>query len=212
MNFSHNRFRMRDGALLALLVFIPYLTTMAFSKKNDDSTSVPATPDSLVVGGGCFWCVEALFETVDGVLVAKSGYAGGDRKNPTYREVVTGSTGHAEVVKVEFDPKVVSTESLLDFFFEIHDPTTLNRQGADVGTQYRSVIFTQSDEQAKLAREAFQRAESNYPDPIVTMIEPLEEFFPAEDYHQDYFKNNTNAPYCRFVIAPKMRKFAGGKS
>jgi peptide-methionine (S)-S-oxide reductase len=158
------------------------------------------------IGGGCFWCTEAVLERVPGVLKAVSGYAGGKNANPTYEEVCTGRTGHAEVIQVEFDPAVVSYERILEVFFEAHDPTTLNRQGADEGTQYRSVIFYHDEAQHVAAGRAKLAAQAHWPDPIVTEIAPLTKFYPAEKYHQDYFKNNPTQGYCSFVIKPKMKK------
>lgn len=171
-------------------------------------TESTSSSSSLVLGGGCFWCVEALYETLDGVLETESGYAGGTVANPTYKEVTSGRTGHAEVVRIEFDPERISLEELLDFFWEAHDPTTLNRQGADVGPQYRSIILYADERQREAAERSMKRAESNFSDPIVTQLEPLETFYPAEGYHQDYYANNPNAPYCRFVIAPKLKKLS----
>ncbi len=165
--------------------------------------------EQATLGGGCFWCLEAVFEMVDGVHAVKSGYAGGHVPNPTYQQVCTGDTGHAEVVRVDFDPDVVSYADLLEIFFGIHDPTTLNRQGGDVGTQYRSAIFTHSDEQGAVARVVRARVDADGPwdDPIVTTIEPLDTFYPAEDYHDAYFRRNGQQPYCSVVIAPKVAKF-----
>lgn len=157
-------------------------------------------------GGGCFWCVEAVFERVDGVASAVSGYAGGTTVKPTYEQVCTGNTGHAEVVEITFDPKKVTYEELLNIFWNAHDPTTLNRQGADVGTQYRSVIYTHSEEQQLVAERSKQEAQKDFEDPIVTEITPAGPFYKAEQYHQDYFDNNPNAAYCTFVIAPKLKK------
>jgi peptide-methionine (S)-S-oxide reductase len=161
---------------------------------------------SIVLGGGCFWCVEALYESLEGVNTVESGYAGGSTKNPTYQAVTSGQTGHAEVVRIEFDPQNINEETLLDFFWEAHDPTTLNRQGADVGTQYRSIILYRSEEQKEAAERSMKAAQKKFRDPIVTEIKKLEAFYPAEGYHQDYFKNNPDAPYCRYVIAPKLKK------
>lgn len=172
----------------------------------DSSNQASAARDSVVLGGGCFWCVEALYETLDGVEAVASGYAGGSVPNPDYRQVSTGSTGHAEVVKVTFDPATISLDSLLSFFWQAHDPTTLNRQGADVGTQYRSIILYRSPEQKAAAEKSMQAAQELFSKPIVTEIAPLDSFYKAEDYHQDYFKNNRNAPYCQYVIAPKLKK------
>lgn len=157
-------------------------------------------------GAGCFWCVEAVFESVDGVSAVEAGYAGGSTKNPTYKEVCEGTTGHAEVARVTYDPSKVSYEKLLELFWKAHDPTTLNRQGADVGTQYRSVIFYHNDKQREAAQKGKTEAQKLTKDPIVTEIQPLPRFYVAEDYHQDYFKNNPNAPYCMFVIKPKLEK------
>jgi peptide-methionine (S)-S-oxide reductase len=158
------------------------------------------------LGGGCFWCLEAVFERIDGVLEVVSGYAGGTKTDPTYEEVCTGTTGHAEVVQVVFDPKRVSYAGLLEVFFKVHDPTTLNRQGADVGSQYRSIILYDGDEQRTAAEAARKKAEKDWKDPVVTEIVPLAAFYRAEDYHQDYFDNNRNAGYCRVIIAPKLKK------
>jgi peptide-methionine (S)-S-oxide reductase len=158
------------------------------------------------LGGGCFWCLEAIFERVEGVVGVVSGYAGGARADPTYEEVCTGATGHAEVVQVSFDPKRISYAGLLEVFFKAHDPTTLNRQGADVGSQYRSIILFDSDEQRKTAEAARRKAQKDWKDPVVTEIVPLGAFYPAEDYHQDYFDKNRTAGYCRVVIAPKLKK------
>ena len=161
------------------------------------------------LGGGCFWCLEAVFEQLRGVEKVESGYAGGHAARPTYHAVCEGTTGHAEVVQVTFDPAVLSYRDLLGVFFTIHDPTTLNRQGADVGTQYRSAVFYHSPEQKAAAEETIRalEAEGVWDDPIVTEVVPLAEFYPAEDYHQEYYRNNTYQPYCQVVIAPKMARF-----
>lgn len=158
------------------------------------------------LAGGCFWCLEAVLQQLKGVSKVTSGYAGGNRPHPTYEQVCTGATGHAEVVQVEFDPAVVSYRDLLDVFFTIHDPTTLNQQGADVGTQYRSAIFFHSPEQQRDAQEAIAEAQKTWDDPIVTEIIPLTECYPAEEYHKDYYVRNPNQGYCRVVIAPKVAK------
>jgi peptide-methionine (S)-S-oxide reductase len=158
------------------------------------------------LGGGCFWCLEAIFERIDGVVEVVSGYAGGTKPNPTYEQVCTGTTGHAEVVQVRFDPKRISYAGLLEVFFKAHDPTTPDRQGADVGTQYRSIILTEGEEQRKAAEAARKKAQKDWKDPIVTEIVPLKTFFRAEDYHQDYYDNNRTAGYCRVVISPKLQK------
>ena len=157
-------------------------------------------------GAGCFWCVEAVFERLPGVQSVLSGYSGGTKANPTYEEVCTGKTGHAEVAQIVYDPAKISYSELLQMFWQAHDPTTLNRQGADVGTQYRSVIFYHNDEQKIAAEKSKAEAQKEFDDPIVTEIQPLKEFYAAENYHQDYFRNHQNAPYCTIVIKPKLKK------
>lgn len=161
------------------------------------------------LAGGCFWCLEAVFDEVKGVRSVESGYAGGHVENPDYKTVCTGATGHAEVVRVTFDPEVVSYKDLLNVFFGIHDPTTLNRQGADVGTQYRSAIFYHDEEQKQIAEEVIKDIEAQkiWDDPIVTTLEKMEQFYIAEDYHQEYFANNPYQPYCSAVVRPKVVKF-----
>ena len=161
-------------------------------------------------GSGCFWCTEAVFERLDGVIRVVSGYAGGHVKNPSYKEVTSGQTGHAEVCQVFFDPKVITYEELLDVFWHTHDPTTLNRQGNDHGPQYRSVIFYHNAEQQKLAENSKKQMAISgiFNDPIVTEIREFTDFYEAEDYHQDYFKNNPNQPYCTFIVKPKVEKFS----
>lgn len=161
---------------------------------------------SIVLGGGCFWCVEAAYRRIEGVISCESGYAGGAAPNPTYRDVCTGTTGHAEVVRVTFDPLRRSLDDVLEFFWKVHDPTTLNRQGADVGTQYRSVIFCTDDAQREAAERSKRDAQPLFRDPIVTTIEPLETFYAAEDYHKDYYELNPRQGYCRAVIQPKLEK------
>jgi peptide-methionine (S)-S-oxide reductase len=163
--------------------------------------------ETITLGAGCFWCVEAVFEQLDGVHSAVSGYMGGHIKNPGYREVCTGRTGHAEVVQVTYDASRITLSDLLAVFFATHDPTTLNRQGADVGTQYRSAIFYDSEEQHASAEAAMQQAQGDFDNIIVTEISPVSVFYEAEDYHQAYYELNGEAPYCRAVIAPKMQKF-----
>lgn len=159
-------------------------------------------------GAGCFWCVEAVFQRIEGVEEVVSGFSGGHIKNPAYREVVSGRTGHAEVIQITFDPEVVSFDTLLEVFFKTHDPTTLNRQGNDVGTQYRSAIYYHNEQQRKAAEEikAALEAEEIWKDPIVTEITPFEAFYPAEDYHNNYFNQNQDQPYCAYVIQPKIKK------
>jgi peptide-methionine (S)-S-oxide reductase len=161
------------------------------------------------LAGGCFWCLEAVFDEVKGVQSVESGYAGGHVENPSYKAVCTGMTGHAEVVRITFDPDIVSYRDLLNVFFGIHDPTTLNRQGADVGTQYRSAVFYHDEEQKKIAEEVIKELEAQkiFDRPIVTTLEKMEKFYMAEDYHQEYFANNPYQPYCMAVVAPKVSKF-----
>jgi peptide methionine sulfoxide reductase msrA/msrB len=159
-----------------------------------------------VFAGGCFWCTEAAFKILKGVTSTTVGYTGGSTPHPTYKDVCTGTTGHAEATEVEFDPDVISYSELLDFFWKIHDPTALNRQNNDIGTQYRSSIFVSSDEQRKAAESAIRELRDSYTDPIQTLIEPLTEFHPAEEYHQDYYDKNPDEGYCRVFIAPKLKK------
>jgi peptide-methionine (S)-S-oxide reductase len=160
------------------------------------------------LAGGCFWCLEAVFEQLRGVTKVQSGYAGGHVPNPSYQAVCTGTTGHAEVVQVAFDPAIVSYRDLLGVFFTLHDPTTLNAQGGDVGTQYRSAIFVHDDEQRHTAEDVVRELEAEhvFDDPIVTEVVPLTTFYPAEEYHREYYRRNQNQPYCRAVIAPKVAK------
>lgn len=165
--------------------------------------------ESATLGGGCFWCVEAVFDRLEGVTDVVSGYSGGQVDNPTYREVCDGTTGHAEVIQVTFDPAKLSFRDVLEVFFSVHDPTTLNRQGNDVGTQYRSAIFFHSDEQRRVAAEVINELNEGraFSRPIVTEVSPFVRFYPAEDYHQEYFERNGGQPYCQFVVAPKVNKF-----
>lgn len=167
-----------------------------------------STHATATLGGGCFWCLEAVYDRVEGVESVISGYAGGHVDNPTYRQVCSGATGHAEVVQVEYDPEVIPYRDLLEIFFTIHDPTTKNRQGADVGPQYRSIILYHDAEQKATAEAVIDELESKnvFGDPIVTEVEPLETFYRAEDRHQDYYKDNPGQPYCQAVIAPKVNK------
>lgn len=165
--------------------------------------------ETATLGAGCFWCVEAVFDDLKGVVSVESGYSGGHKENPTYQEVCSETTGHAEVVNVTFNPDEVSFKEILQVFFTIHDPTTLNRQGNDIGTSYRSAIFYHSDEQKKTAEEVIKEVTEAgvYDDPIVTEVTPFDKFYIAEDYHQEYFANNPNQPYCAAVVAPKVAKF-----
>lgn len=168
-----------------------------------------AQTETATFGGGCFWCTEAIFKSLKGVESVESGYSGGKLKNPTYKEICTGETGHAEVIQIVFNPKVISFNELLEVFWETHDPTTLNRQGADVGTQYRSVIFYHSAAQKETAEKykAELNKENVFGKPAVTEISALDKFWPAEKYHQDYYENNSTQGYCQFVIVPKLQKF-----
>lgn len=168
----------------------------------------PST-ETATLGGGCFWCLEAVYEELEGVSSVQSGYSGGARPNPTYEQVCSGATGHAEVVQIHFDPSATPYREILQVFFSIHDPTTLNRQGNDVGTQYRSVIYYHSDEQKETAQTVMKELDGSgaLNAPIVTQLVPLENFYPAEDYHNEYYSQNPSQPYCRFVIDPKVAKF-----
>lgn len=190
--------------IIALLFTIGALNLTA----NAQSTNAMNTNKTEVatLGGGCFWCVEAVYERLPGVISATSGFAGGHTENPTYQEVCTGTTGHAEVTQIVFDPQKISFAQLLDVFWQAHDPTTLNRQGADEGTQYRSVIFYHDERQKLIAEKSKLAAQANFKNPIVTEIVPFKKFYPAEDYHQGYYDANSNAPYCRLVITPKLKK------
>ena len=165
--------------------------------------------ETATLGAGCFWCVEAVFQDLKGVQRVVSGYAGGSVTNPTYEQICTGTTGHAEVIQITYDPEVISFDDLLYVFWRTHDPTTLNRQGADVGTQYRSAIFYHNDQQKAIAENSKRQTDESglWPNPIVTEIVPFTEFYEAEDYHQNFYRQNPNQPYCRMVIDPKMRKF-----
>ena len=175
----------------------------AVSKKSNTSLA------TITLGGGCYWGVEAVYDNLKGVQSVVSGYAGGRTENPSYEEVCSGTTGHAEVVQITYDPNQTNTDELFKVFFTVHDPTTLNRQGADVGTQYRSVIFYTNEQEKKEAQNVIAALETAqvYNSPVVTTIEPLTQFYKAEEYHQDYYNNNKNQPYCKMVIQPKIEKF-----
>jgi peptide-methionine (S)-S-oxide reductase len=179
------------------------------SEAKDPKERAQASKETVTLGGGCFWCIEPIFDDLKGVEEVKSGYSGGSVADPTYRQVCTGNTGHAEVIEVLFDPTIISLKELLEVFFTVHDPTTLNRQGADVGTQYRSVILYRTPEQKATAEQVIKeiQAAKIWNGPIVTELSPFKTFYVAEDYHQEYFKLNGTQPYCRFVIAPKVAKF-----
>jgi peptide-methionine (S)-S-oxide reductase len=192
--------------ILCLLAWAAGLgSTPAITPTPPPMTS-PHIATTATLGGGCFWCVEAVYQDVPGILSVTSGYAGGKTAHPTYDQVCSGNTGHAEVVHLKFDPAKITYEKILDLFWKAHDPTTLNRQGADEGTQYRSIILY-ADEKQKAAAEASRtKAQASYKSPIVTEIAPLTEFYPAEAHHQDYYNNNKTAPYCVYVIQPKLEK------
>ncbi|MEY4568668.1 MAG: peptide-methionine (S)-S-oxide reductase MsrA [Verrucomicrobiota bacterium] len=199
---------------LSLLLLIPTLASCEPEKAMNPTDThaakmpeVPAGAEIATLGAGCFWCIEAAYRQFDGVYSATSGYMGGKVKNPTYEQICGGDSGHAEVVQVVFDPKKISYEKVLAWFWDLHDPTTLNRQGNDSGTQYRSAIYYHSEEQQKVAEASKSAAKANFKDPIVTEITKAEEFYPAENYHQNYYnENKSKNPYCRFVIEPKLKK------
>ena len=205
---------MNRRLVLSLFLLIPTLASCepekAMTEKDKQAANLPKVPagaETVTLGAGCFWCIEAAYKQLDGVISATSGYMGGSKKNPTYEDICSGSSGHAEVVQVVFDPKKITSEKVLAWFWDLHDPTTLNRQGNDVGDQYRSVIFYHSEEQKKVAEASKAAAKVNFKDPIVTEITKAQEFYPAENYHQDYYKENKSKnPYCRFVIEPKLKK------
>jgi peptide-methionine (S)-S-oxide reductase len=194
---NHIYFLLTAGALT--------FSALAQPNKSMDTSSTNKT-EIADLGGGCFWCMEAVFERLPGVISVTSGYAGGTTENPTYRDVCSETTGHAEVTEIEFDPGKISYDKLLEVFWQAHDPTTINRQGADEGTSYRSIILYRDKKQQLLAEKSKLEAQKNFRDPIVTEIVPLKKFYKAEDYHQEYFDNNSNAPYCQVVIAPKLEK------
>lgn len=207
MNFTNEK----KWLIIEVFITIIILAGLAISYTLKEEKVMANTDhlESATLGAGCFWCVEAIFQDLKGVHSVVSGYAGGHVQNPSYDEVCKGTTGHAEVARIQFDPKIISYADILYVFWRTHDPTTLNRQGADVGTQYRSVIFYHTDEQRKMAENSkMDTIESGlYAEPIVTEIVPLSNYYEAEDYHQDYFNLNPNQPYCRLVIDPKVNKF-----
>jgi len=162
--------------------------------------------ETIILGGGCFWCMEGVFQLVKGVEKVVSGYAGGEVSNPTYQQVCSGETGHAEVVKITYNPNIIKLEEILDIFFHLHDPTTLNKQGADVGTQYRSVVYYEDEGQVAVIENVMEESQKDWYDRIVTQVEKLDVFYPAEDYHQNYYRNNPDQGYCQLVINPKIAK------
>jgi peptide-methionine (S)-S-oxide reductase len=198
---------MRILTLLSAFALTILPNTMNAAPATPTSSPLPTKTATATFGGGCFWCVDAVYQYVPGVIKITSGYAGGSVFNPTYDQVCSGRTGHAEVVQISYDPSKVSYNQLLDLFWKAHDPTTLNRQGADHGTQYRSIILTATPEEVSEAETSKKKAQAQFPDPIVTEIKPLTVFYPAEQYHQDYYQNNKDRnPYCQAVIAPKLKK------
>ncbi|MFO0357827.1 MAG: peptide-methionine (S)-S-oxide reductase MsrA [Sphingobacteriaceae bacterium] len=212
-----NRFKQKFKIAVTLVAAIFFASACAQNdqtkNKMEDKASTNNTTatniDTATFGAGCFWCVEAVFQRLNGVISIESGYSGGSIKNPAYREVCMGTTGHAEVCRILFDKTKVSFDELLEVFWKTHDPTTLNQQGNDIGTQYRSVVFYHNDEQKKLAEKYKEEINKSgaYPNPIVTEISPLINYFKAEDYHQNYFNQNGQEGYCRYVIQPKVEKF-----
>lgn len=197
------------AALVMVAAFFMNACSQTKETKTMENKTVNTGYDTATFGAGCFWCVEAVFQQLKGVVKVTSGYSGGETKNPTYKEVCDGSTGHAEVCQIVYDPKQISFKELLEAFWQTHDPTTYNRQGNDVGTQYRSAIFYHNEEQKKLAEQ--YKIELNrsgaFEKPIITSMEPYTVFYPAEDYHQNYYNQNQDAPYCSFMIKPKLDKF-----
>jgi len=200
---------------LSLMAALVSLSSCANKKQNFVAAAVPAAElssvktDTVTFGNGCFWCTEAIFQQVDGVLKVESGYSGGHVENPTYREVCTGTTGHAECLNIIYDPSKVSYDELLEIFWQTHDPTTLDRQGNDVGPQYRSVIFYHNEEQKLIGEKYKEKLDKSgaFDAPIVTTFEPFTKFYKAENYHQNYYNENGSEPYCQFVIRPKLEKF-----
>lgn len=195
-------------ALCAVLTVGCARSTTPASMETPMSPAESSQQEIATLGAGCFWCVEAVLQQVDGILALRSGFMGGHTDNPTYQDICTGTTGHAEVVEVTFDPSVITYDEVLRWFWQLHDPTTLNRQGADVGTQYRSAIFVHSDEQRRVAEASLKQYDGSdmYADPFVTEITDASEFFAADDYHQNYYQQNKNQGYCHMVIAPKLKK------
>ena len=199
---------------MRLLILISVLALPIFPMPMNaapSSTPVPVKTSTATFGGGCYWCLDAVYQYVPGIIKITSGFAGGEAPDPTYEQVCSGRTGHAEVVQITYNPSKVTYDQLLDLFWKAHDPTTLNRQGADEGTQYRSIILTSTPEEAVAAEASRKKAQSQFNVPIVTEIKPLTTFYPAEQYHQDYYSNNKQAPYCRAVIAPKLKKLGLGQ-
>lgn len=205
-----NKITIAATFVMIALIGCSFITPKKLVNKTNKTQMTDTTKlDTATFAAGCFWCVEAIFQNLKGVEKIESGYSGGQTKNPSYEQVCTGSTGHAEAVNIYFNPKEISYEQLLEVFWHSHDPTTLNRQGADAGTQYRSAVFYHNDEQKKTAEDSKKKTDASglWSDPIVTEITPFTNFYKAEDYHQEYYNNNSNKPYCSMVIAPKLNKF-----
>ena len=216
MNGLPEKAMIKQKDFLYILILLIFGMTSCLSNEQSSSSKIEKSKKSTkqdlpemekaIIGGGCFWCTEAVFEHFEGIQSVVSGYAGGQIKNPTYKQICTGNTGHAEVIKITYDPKIISFKKILEIFGECHDPTTLNRQGADVGTQYRSTIMYLSEEQKKIAENWKVELSNKLVDPVVTEITEAPVFYEAEDYHQDYYKKNPNQGYCTFVIKPKLKK------
>jgi len=208
MNFNvHCKSQIKLARLLtAASLFACLLTFVPFMNAAPESTNAPQKLEAAVFGGGCFWCAEAVFQRIPGVKAVTSGFAGGTTPDPSYEQVCTGATGHAEVVKIEFDPAIITYDKLLEIFWEAHDPTTLNRQGHDVGTQYRSIILFTSDAQKVAAEKSKAEAAKHFSSPITTQIVPLNKFYSAEKHHQNYYNEHRTQGYCQFIIGPKLRK------
>ena len=206
-----NRLRIFVGLLLVIGLTFVYVWTQEQPTKGIslEELEMAENMEMATLGAGCFWCVEAVFQDVKGVHHVESGYTGGHVDNPTYKQICTGTTGHAEVAQITFDPNIISFEDILMIFWHTHDPTTLNRQGNDTGTQYRSAIFYHNDQQKEIAEKSKAETDASdlWPNPIVTEITPLDVYYPAEDYHQNYFNENPYQPYCMMVINPKVKKF-----
>jgi peptide-methionine (S)-S-oxide reductase len=204
------RLQIAPGGLFRLLlwaaVMVGCLSFSTVMNADPSLANAPAKLQSATFGGGCFWCAEAVFQRIPGVKSVTSGFAGGTTANPSYEDVCTGETGHAEVIQIQFDPSVITYEKLLEIFWEAHDPTTLNRQGNDVGTQYRSIILYSDEAQKRAAEKSKSEAASQFSSPIVTQIVPLTKFYSAEGYHQDYYNLHSHQSYCQFVIRPKLKK------
>ena len=185
------------------------LTLLILNFQMSSEITKSSTLEKATLGGGCFWCTEAIYKSLKGVTEVIPGYSGGVSENPTYQEVCTGNTGHAEVIQITFDNQRITFDEILEIFFKVHDPTTLNRQGNDIGTQYRSVVFYHTDAQKMSAEALIAKINHSavHPDPVVTEVSPFKTFYPAEDYHHNYFERNKNQPYCSFVVAPKVEKF-----